>query len=202
MKDTTVTLPAGVALNPSGADGLFACGEAQMGLDSAGPSPARKRRRSGPWKSTRRCSRTRWSARHIWRQQNANPFGSLVALYIVAYDPVSGVRVKLAGQVTPDPVTGQLVSTFEETPQLPFESLKPHFFGGSRAPLGTPALCGGYTTTASIAPWSGNAPAQSSSEFEITSGPNGAPCADPLPFKPTLTPVLRASKRVASARSR
>jgi hypothetical protein len=120
-------------------------------------------------------------------QQEANPFGSLIALYIVVYDPVSGVRVKLAGEVKPDPVTGQLVSTFENTPQLPFEELSLHFFGGSRAPLGAPALCGSYTTTASIVPWSGNPPAKSSSEFQITTGPNGTPCQDPLPFAPSLT---------------
>src|SRR6202035_1621184 len=71
--------------------------------------------------------------------------------------------------------------------QLPFEDLKLHFFGGSRAPLGSPALCGGYTTAASIAPWSGNAPAEPVSEFQILSGPNGSPCMDPLPFSPSLT---------------
>jgi hypothetical protein len=120
-------------------------------------------------------------------RQEANPFGSIVAMYIVVYDPVSGVRVKVAGEVKPDPVTGQLVATFDNTPELPFEDLVLHFFGGSRAPLGTPALCGGYTTTASIAPWSGNEAVTSSSEFKITSGPNGAPCQNPLPFAPSLT---------------
>ena len=32
-------------------------------------------------------------------------------------------------------MTGQLVSTFQKTPQLPLEEFSVHFFGGSRAPL-------------------------------------------------------------------
>src|SRR6185437_16014617 len=75
----------------------------------------------------------------------------------------------------------------KNTPQLPFEDLVLHFFGGSRAPLGTPALCGSYTTTASLAPWSGNPAANvSSPAFQITAGPGGSPCSDPLPFAPSL----------------
>ena len=53
--------------------------------------------------------------------------------------------------------------------------------------MGTPALCGSYTTTASIGPWTGNEPATPSSTFDIVSGPNGSPCQSPLGFKPTLT---------------
>ncbi len=41
-----------------------------------------------------------------------------------------------------------------------------------------------YTTTASIAPWSGNAPVESTSTFDITSGPDNTPCANPRPFQP------------------
>jgi hypothetical protein len=187
VKDTTVALPAGVALNPAGADGLQACSLGQIGLESPAEQSCPEAAKVGTVEIMTPLLPNPLVGAAYLAAQNANPFGSLVALYIVVRDPISGVLVKLAGQVTPDPVTGQLLSTFKETPQLPFEDLKLHFFGGSRAPLGTPALCGGYTTTASIAPWSGNAPVQSSSEFQITSGPNGSLCSNPLPFAPSLT---------------
>ncbi len=187
VKDTTVTLPAGVGLNPAGADGLSSCSLGEVGLESAAEQECPESSKVGTVEIKTPLLPNPLVGAAYLAQQDANPFGSLVALYIVVYDPVSGVRVKLAGQVTPDPATGQLVSTFDNTPQLPFEDLSLHFFGGSRAPLGTPALCGGYTTTASIEPWSGNPPVGSSSEFVINSGPNHTPCSNPLPFKPELT---------------
>jgi hypothetical protein len=187
VKDTTVALPAGVTLNPAGADGLSSCSLGQLGLESPVEQSCPESAKVGTVEIRTPLLPNPLVGAAYLAQQNSNPFGSLVALYIVVKDPVSGVLVKLAGEVIPDPATGQLVSTFKETPQLPFEDLRLHFFGGSRAPLGTPALCGSYTTTASIAPWSGNAPVDSSSEFQITSGPNHTPCASPLPFAPELT---------------
>ncbi|HWX44383.1 MAG TPA: hypothetical protein VNY52_03565 [Solirubrobacteraceae bacterium] len=187
VRNTTVTLPAGVALNPAGADGLSACTQGEVGLDTPEEVSCPESSKVGTVEIHSPLLPNPLVGAVYLAQQNANPFGSLVALYVVARDPVSGVLVKLAGEVKPDPVTGQLVSTFKETPQLPFENLYLHFFGGSRAPLGTPALCGGYTSVASIEPWSGTEAIDSSSEFKITSGPNGAPCSSPLPFQPSLT---------------
>jgi hypothetical protein len=187
VKDTTVVLPAGVGLNPAAADGLQACTEEQVALPVDAPALCPEASKVATLEIKSPLLPDALTGEAYLAAQNANPFGSLVALYLVAQDPVSGTLVKIAGEVKPDPVTGQLVSTFKETPQLPFEDLKLHFFGGDRAPLATPGLCGPYTTTASIAPWSGNEPSDSSSTFDVISGPNGSACSTPLPFSPSLT---------------
>jgi hypothetical protein len=141
--------------------------------------------------------------------QESNPFDSVFAMYIVAEDPVSGSLVKIAGKITLCGHTleeigglaceapGQIITTFENSPQVPFEDAEVHFFGGERAPLSTPAHCGTYTTTAAFTPWSaapGEPPVIATSRFNIETGPktlsqpNGGPCpGTPLPFSPTAT---------------
>jgi hypothetical protein len=201
VKNTTVALPAGVQLSPSAADGLQTCSDAQIGFTGVNPQTGIDEFTSSapacPEASKVATVRINTpllpdaleGAVYLAAPQNflggplENPFGSLVAIYIVAEDPVSGVLVKLPGKVSPDPVSGQLTATFA-VPQLPFEDAKLEFFGSARAPLSTPPLCGTYTTQTSIEPWSGNPPSSPSSSFQIASGPNGAPCSDPQPFSP------------------
>jgi hypothetical protein len=128
-----------------------------------------------------------------------NPFNTLLAMYLVAEDKEAGVAVKLPGHVTlckgagetVDGMVcgaqGQLITTFQDTPELPFSDLELHFFGGERSPLSTPAHCGSYTTQAVFTPWSGGEPVHSTSTFDITSGPHGSSCPGVLPFEPSLT---------------
>ena len=199
-KSITVALPAGVSVNPSGADGLQACTDAQVGfekisasgLDEFTPGPV-----SCPDGSKIATVKARTPLLpealegevYLAAPQNftgplENPFGSLIALYLVAEDPVAGIRVKAPGKVTLDPVTGQVTTVFENVPQVPVEETELHFFGSARAPLNTPPSCGPYTTQASIGPWSVTEPVTSTSTFEITAGPDGTPCASPRPFQP------------------
>jgi hypothetical protein len=154
VKKAVVTLPQGMTVNPSAASGIAACSPAQ--IDLSGPESA-----SCPDTSkvgsvevdTPLIDHPLHGAVYL-AQQGQNPFGSLLALYIAIDDPASGTVVKLAGHVVADPQTGQLTTTFDNNPQLPFEDLKLDIFGGPRAPLVTPASCGGYQTTSALTPWS------------------------------------------------
>ncbi len=209
VRDITVALPEGVAVNPAGGDGLAACSEGLAGYEGPGkvdpgltvatftpvlPNPLEQGVNFCPNASKigEVTIHTPLLANPVkgfvyLASQNENPFGSLVAIYAVAEDPVSGTVVKLAGDVHLTE-TGQLVTTFEDSPELPFEDAELHFFGGERAPLASPAHCGAYTTNASFVPWSSDEAKPSSSTFNVTNGPDGTPCpGSSLPFGPSLT---------------
>jgi hypothetical protein len=201
VRNITVALPEGVSINPAGADGLEACSMSDVGYLPGVSDPPETLHFTGSLAQPF-CSdaskigtvtiRTPLLPNAIegavyLAAQNENPFHSLVAMYLVAHDPVSGVLIKLAGVVHLSE-TGHIVATFANNPQLPFEDAELHFFGGERAPLATPAHCGAYTTTASFSPWTGTEAATPSTTFDINSGPNGTPCpGSSLPFSPSLT---------------
>jgi hypothetical protein len=220
VKDITVALPNGLAVNPSGANGLQACSEGLIGYLPGSSNPpnelhftprlpgsilALEAGEAAPLQpGVNFCSTASKigtvdivspllpAKQHVTgavylASQNENPFGSLIAAYIVAEDLVSGVLVKLPGEVHLTD-SGQIITSFKNNPQLPFEDAELHFFGGERAPLATPARCGAYATEATFAPWSGGEPVQSYSTFQVTSGPHGSPCPGAsLPFAPSLT---------------
>jgi uncharacterized repeat protein (TIGR01451 family) len=218
VRDIAVALPEGVAINPASGDGLQACSESLVGfqgfrsfetnpsVSSAAFSPAPESLQPG----VNFCSNAAKigtaevstpllpPGQHLkgavyLATQNENPFGSLIALYVVVEDPISGTLVKLPGETRLTP-SGQIVGIFKNNPQLAFEDAELHFFGGERAPLTTPAHCGSYTTNASFVPWSAEpwdeaaVTKTASSTFPITSGPHGSPCPGAsLPFSPSLT---------------
>jgi hypothetical protein len=200
VKDTTVTLPEGVQVSPSAATGLLVCTGGQVGLDpgvdesaqidnesfSEAPPVCPEQAKVATASIKTPLLDHELQGEAYLASQNTNPFAAPLVLYLLVQDPVSGVQVKLAGTVTPDPATGQLTSTFANTPQLPFEELKLHFFDGPRASLSTPPLCGDYQTQASFTPWSGAAAASAASSFPITSGPGGGGCPAAQPFAPTF----------------
>jgi hypothetical protein len=209
VKETTVVFPQGMQLNPAAAGGLLACSAMQIGfLGSEAEEPLQtnnnrfspgldgcpKEAKVGTVEIVSPDLENPLVGSVYLAAQDTSPFEPPLVIYLVARDPVSGVLVKLAGKTTPIEGTGQLISTFENTPQVPFKELKLRLFGGQengggRASVTTPPLCGSYQTTATFAPWSGNPASVVSPEkpFEITSGPGGGPCSsNPQPFAPSF----------------
>ncbi len=199
-KKIVVHLPAGVVLNPSSADGLGVCSSEQIGLRGTGfPAPNHIRFNKAPAQCpdsskvgtievTSALLANTLPGNLYLAAQGDNPFGSTFAVYLVIDDPQTGIRVKLPGLVEPDPVSGQLTATFDDNPQLPVKELKLTFKGGPRAPLANPELCGTYTTTTEMTPWSApesGPPLHTEDSFAIDKGLNGAPCSNSesqLPF--------------------
>jgi hypothetical protein len=186
LRDAAVKLPESAAVSLSAADGLQTCSEAQVELDSPAPVTCPEAAKVGQAAVQTPLLANPLEGAVYLAAPYENPFGSPLALYIVAEDPVSGVLVKLASQLEPNPLTGQLTIVLRELPQLPISGVQLHLFGGPRALLTTPATCGVDTSTSQLTPWSGNVDVMASSSFAIDLGPNGTPCLQSRPFSPAF----------------
>jgi len=201
VKSTTVALPEGMVANPGAANGLSVCSAAGVGFDgsiegeqvdnesfNAAIASCPEAAKVGTVSIKTPLLENELEGSVYFAEQDTNPFASPLVIYMIAEDPVSGTRVKLAGEVIVNPQTGQLVSVFKNTPPLPFESLRLHLFNGGRASQSTPAFCRSYETKASFEPTSGEASVQRSSSFQTTPNADGQPCpaSGPLPFAPSF----------------
>jgi hypothetical protein len=175
VKTSVVTLPGALSINPAVASGLGACSMAQFGLDNANPVTCPDSSKVGSAEIDSPLLATPLRGPIYLAEQGSNPFGSELAIYVAT--SAEGVTIKLAGRVEPEPSTGQLTTTFDNNPQLPFSDFRLNFFGGAQAVLRTPSLCGTYDSRATITPWDGNPPTPASdSQMMIDRGPGGAAC--------------------------
>jgi hypothetical protein len=181
LRKAVISLPEGLAVNPSSANGLGACSLAQIGISASGlPDGAQpscpEDSKIGTLELESPALPGVLQGEIYLARQHENPFGSLLAIYLVVDDPITGVLVKLAGEVRADPTSGRLTATVDDNPQLPFSELRTHFFGGNRAPLRTAAVCDTYTATSALTPWSApqsGPPATPSSRFKIDEAAGG-----------------------------
>jgi hypothetical protein len=205
LRDAAVRFPAGLAVNPAQAAGLGACSEAQIGFEeeteegrldfSKQPQSCPDAAKIGTLEATSPALVARDEAHKVEEKEGkqvlevlhgsvylakpfANPFGSLVALYLVVEDPKTGIVAKLAGEGELDPQTGQITTYFEESPEIPIEDIRVHVFGGDRGALITPPVCATHTTETDLTPWSSpeGEDAFPESSFETTATPRGSAC--------------------------
>ena len=187
LEDTTVTLPEGLVINPGQAAGLQACGEAEANIHGEGPQSCPKAAKIGTVKIQTPLLEGELESElegEVFVLQSNPP-----ELRLLLAASADGIYLKLPGTVHLDTQTGQLTTTFDETPELPFTSFKLAFSGGAQAALDTPTQCGTYTTSWNFTPWTSplGADVPGSDSFLVSNGPNGSPCpATPLPFSPEL----------------
>jgi hypothetical protein len=212
VKKAVVELPKGMTLNPSAGEGLGSCTPADFQRETLLGKPGTGCPNESKVGSVRIDSPLldlpAEGSMYIARSDDPttaapgaeNPFDTLIALYIVARVPERGVIIKVAGKVEPDPVTGQLKTTFDNLPPVQFSKFTLNFREGGRAPLATPQACGTHTIVSRLTPYSAMSSddvATLAAPFEITAGVGGGPC--PSGGKPPWRPGLRAGTLSNSA---
>jgi len=174
-----LTLPEGMTANPSSAEGLEVCGEADLARETLGALPGagcpNASKLGAVEVKTPLLEETLGGSLYLAKPYE-NEFGALLALYLVIRNDELGILIEQPVKVEPDPRTGQLLSTTEDIPELPFSSFKLRFREGARSPLVSPPTCGAHEVKALLYPSSGGAPVPSSSSFQILSGPGGGAC--------------------------
>jgi hypothetical protein len=211
LKNATVTLPEGMTVDPSAANGLQACSNAQFGLGStvepAEPAACPLASQVGTVKVTTPLLEKPLEGHMFLGAPECSPCsakdaedGHIFRLFLQVRSAERGVIVKLAGHVSANPVTGRLQATFTQQPQDPFSEVLLTFNGGSRAPLANPQTCGTFTTTTDLTPWStsgvgglsgseaiaGTPDATPSSSFGVDWNGQGGACPG-MPFSPSFT---------------
>lgn len=171
LESAVVTLPQGLTINPSAADGLEACSAEQVGFESSAPAACPGASKIGS------AEIEVPPLEHVIHgsvfQRTPTP-GHLFRFWLVSDE--LGVHLKLPAEIEANPLTGQITTRFEGVPslggnpQVPVADLKLDIFGGPRAPLSTPAACGTYQTNYRFVPWSGTPAAVGEAAMSITSG--------------------------------
>jgi hypothetical protein len=193
IKTAILSLPEGLTINPSLGAGLGVCDEAEFARETAGSEPG-----AGCPNASKIGTVTVGGALGIAEplqgsvylaRPHANPFGTLVAVYLLARSPRRGLIVKSHGKLEPDLRTGSLHATFEDLPRLLYTHFSLTLREGQRSTLVSPPTCGVHTAALDLSSWAEPAVfKRETSAFAIVSGEGGGPCPHGgiPPFAPGL----------------
>lgn len=204
-KASQVTLPLGMGLNPSSANGLQVCTDAEFGKGTRNPvaCPAASRIGTVTIDSPALPEENEEGPAlkgpvYVGKQLSRDPLsGNEYRIFINAASPRYGIDVRLIGNVSADPRTGQLTTAISNTPQSQVEEFVVKLDGGPRATVSSPPTCGPNKTSAVMTPWSANAPATPGGAFTLTSAPGGGKCAKTMaerPFGPSFGAAPASAK--------
>jgi len=192
IRKAVVALPEGVTINPSVGSGLGVCTPTQYAAETPTSEPGDgcpNESKIGDFTVRSPIVAGALEGSLFLAAPNQNPFGSMLAIYLVAKSIQRGFLVKVAGELKADPETGRLTATFDRLPQLPYSQLRIHFREGQRSPLATPAACGTFQTSADLSPWrDATIVRHLSLPLQIIAGAGGGPCPQGTPpFAPKAT---------------
>jgi len=191
VRKAVVQLPEGVTINPSVGSGLGVCSPEQYAAETPTSAPGAgcpNESKIGDFTISSPIVSGAFEGSIFLAAPNRNPFGGLLAVYLVAKNAQRGFMVKVAGRLDADPATGRLTATFDGLPQLPYSHMVFSFREGQRSPLATPSACGSYSTEADLSPWSDPGQVRHASlPLQIAAGIGGGPCPGAVPpFDPTV----------------
>jgi hypothetical protein len=194
LRTAKLALPQGMGINPSAANGLATCTNDQFkkGTRSlANSCPPASKIGTVAIDTPPLPNGSLTGDVYVGQQLSRDPAsGDEYRIFVEAKSAPAGpttrydVVARLIGNVSANPQTGQLTTTFAENPQVPFSSFRLKFNGGPRSPLTSPPTCGPNKATSQMIPWSGNAAATPVGEFSLASAPGGGPCAKTLAARP------------------
>jgi hypothetical protein len=183
LRDVEVTFPEGVSINPPAADGQVGCTDEELGIGTRDPASCPNASKIGRVEIDSPALSVPLRGGVYLREPTDD---ELFRLAIAASG--QGVHLKSVGIARPDEDTGQITATFHDLPQQPAERIHLELFGGPRAPLANPPVCGTYETEVSLTSWSGKT-VDLTDSFDITESPTGGPCPETLAdrqFEPTM----------------
>jgi hypothetical protein len=204
LKTAKVTLPEGMGINPSSANNLVSCADAQFAKGTNNPITCPPASAIGsvevqtPSLPPNSLGGTVYVGEPLQNGPNQAGSGEQFRIFIHVTSVRYGVNVRLIGHIFPNPTTGQLTAVVPDNPQATFSNFRLHLNGGPRGTLTSPPTCGPNLTATEMTPWSGNLDQNKPTDtFNLTSYPGGGACPKTLaerPFAPGYTAKSDSTK--------
>jgi hypothetical protein len=191
VRKAEVVLPQGMGINPSGANGLAACSDAQFKkgirvMDNECPAASdigTVEVESAP------LAEPLVGDVYVGEQKSSDPeSGEQFRVLLEAKSEQEGINARLVGHVKADETTGELNAVIDDQlsneffgqlpsglPQVPFEEIRVHFDGGKNV-LTSPPVCSA-TGTSRFEPWARPGELKPvSSTVTLSTDPTGGAC--------------------------
>ncbi len=194
LRDTVVTLPAGVSVNPSAAVNLRSCSDGGIGVRGSGGGRVLFNN-GDPFDADGASDGADCPDESIIGtvdvetplldeeltgevvlgepKKVGNPprfdseSGEMLRLFLVIRNRERGLVAKIYGSTAARGSDGQLTATFRQNPELPFDGLQLEFRGGDRGVLAMAQRCGAHGWSAVFSPWSGGPNVSDRGDFEL-----------------------------------